>query len=209
MRALVEQGKVDIEQADSKSKTALMIACEKGNLDIVKFLLSKNASMLDMKKQKKNALIRATINGHIHVVSYLLKFGVHPDLPDSSGNTPVHYAAGYGWTHVLKFLIETGKASPDLKNDWNSTPAMIAMLKGHFSSLEYLLSRKDVSSSLVDSEGRSVVSQLCMNFNLESLSQIEYITSKTKVDFASVDGNGWNAMHHLVGCKLKKVIRDT
>lgn len=83
-----------------------MIACEKGNLEIVKYLLSKNASMLDLKKQKKNALIRATLNGHIHVVSYLLKFGIQPDLSDSSGNTSVHYAAAYGWTHILKFLIE-------------------------------------------------------------------------------------------------------
>lgn len=103
---LVEEGKSDIEQADSNSKTPLMIACERGNLDIVKYLLSKQASMLDLKKQKKNALIRATMNGHIHIVSYLLKFGIHPDLSDSSGNTAVHYAAGYGWTHILKFLIE-------------------------------------------------------------------------------------------------------
>jgi len=69
----------------------------------------------------------------------------------------VHYAAGYGWTHILKYLIEEGGASPDIKNDWNSTPAMIAMLKGHFRNLEYLLNRKDVESSLVDSDGRSVV----------------------------------------------------
>jgi len=135
-------------------------------------LLSKGASVHDLKKQKKNALIRATINGHIHIVSYLLKFGIHPDLPDSSGNTPVHYAAGYGWTHVLKFLIEEGKAKPDLKNDWNSSPAMIALLKGHFGSLEYLLQRKDVNSTLEDAEGRNVVSQLCMNFNMETLIQI-------------------------------------
>ena len=69
----------------------------------------------------------------------------------------MHYAAGYGWTHILKYLIEEGGASPDIKNDWNSTPAMIAMLKGHFGNLEYLLNRKDVESSLVDSDGRSVV----------------------------------------------------
>jgi ankyrin repeat protein len=103
-------------------------------------------------------LIKATINGHIHVVSHLLKHGIHPDLSDSSGNTAVHYAAGYGWTHILKYLIEEGKAKPDLKNEWNSSPTMIAMLKGHFGSLEYLLSRKDVESTLVDSEGRSVIS---------------------------------------------------
>jgi len=169
VKAIVEEGKADVNTPDTKSRTPLMIACETGNLEIIKYLVSKGASVHDLKKQKKNALIKATMNGHIHIVSFLLKHGIHPDLPDSSGNTAVHYAAGYGWTHILKFLIEEGKAHPDLKNDWNSSPAMVAMLKGHFGNLEYLLSLKNVESSLVDSEGRSVVSQLCMNFNKETL----------------------------------------
>lgn len=121
-------------------------------------MLSKGAEVHEPKKQKKNALIKATMNGHIHIVSHLLKHGINPDCADSSGNTAVHYAAGYGWNHILKYLIEVGGAHPDLKNDWNSSPAMIAMLKGHFGCLEYLLSLKNVESSLVDSEGRSVVS---------------------------------------------------
>lgn len=54
-----------------------------------------------------------------------------------------------------------------------------------------------MNSNLVDSEGRSVISQLCMNFNMDTLSQIEYISKKTTVDYASLDGNGWSAMHHL------------
>lgn len=40
VKALVEDGKSDIEAADSSSKTPLMIACENGNLEIVKYLLS-------------------------------------------------------------------------------------------------------------------------------------------------------------------------
>ena len=80
VRALVEAGHSNIEAADSNSMTPLMIACEIGDLEIVKYLLSKGASVHDLKKQKKNALIRATMNGHIHVVSHLLKFGIHPDL---------------------------------------------------------------------------------------------------------------------------------
>lgn len=161
VKALVEGAKdtIDLEVRTTDGKSPLSIACCQGYYDIAEYLLSKGVQVYETKKQKKNPLIWAAQNGHIHIVSLLLRHGIHPDLPDSSGNTAAHYAAGYGWLNVLKFLIENG-AHPDLKNDWNSTPAMIAMLKNHFGCLDYLMEIEGVDKSMVDNEGRSVISQL-------------------------------------------------
>jgi ankyrin repeat protein len=147
-------------------------------------------------------LIWAAQNGHVNIVSLLLRHGIHPDTPDSSGNTAAHYAAGYGWSNVLKFLVDNG-AHPDLKNDWNSTPAMIAMLKNHFGCLDYLMGLKEVDKSMVDNEGRSVISQLCMGFNKDTINQIKYMDKFKSIDYTLKDGNGWTCMHFLASNQMQ------
>jgi len=57
------------------------------------------------------------MNGHTHIASYLLNLGVSVDDADSSGNTALHYAVGYGWYFSTKILLEAG-ADPSVANDW-------------------------------------------------------------------------------------------
>ena len=59
----------------------------------------------------------AVENGFAHVASYLLSLGANPNQADTSGNTAVHYAAGYGWYFCLKVLLDAG-ADANTPNDW-------------------------------------------------------------------------------------------
>ncbi len=68
-------------------------------------------------KQKRTAFMHAVMSGHAHVVSFFLNMGSNPNHADASGNTCVHYAAGYGWYHVLKLLLQA-RANPNASNDW-------------------------------------------------------------------------------------------
>lgn len=68
-------------------------------------------------KWNKTALMYAVKNGHSAVAAYLLRIGVNPCSVDTSGNTPIHYAAAYGWLHCLKMLIKAG-ADPNAANQW-------------------------------------------------------------------------------------------
>ena len=66
---------------NTKKWTPLMTASANGHLDCVKVLIEKGkCDPLLKNKQGKHALIYAIINGHIDIVSYLLRIGVHPDL---------------------------------------------------------------------------------------------------------------------------------
>lgn len=204
VKALIENAgeDIDIEVRNKDGLSPIAIACSKGYYEIAEFLLEKGAKVHETKKKKKNPLIWAAQNGHIHIVSLLLRHGIHPDVPDSSGNTATHYAAGYGWLNVLKFLVENG-AHPDLKNDWNSTPAMIAMLKNHFGCLDFLMELDNVDKSMVDNEGRSVISQLCMSFTNDTLEQIKYMDKFEHLDYTLKDANGWTCMHFLVSNQVE------
>ena len=68
--------------------------------------------------QGKSPLIYAIINGHLHVVSHLLRFGVSPNYKDMSENSALHYACAYGWLHIVKYLIEVAGADPNCVNEW-------------------------------------------------------------------------------------------
>lgn len=74
------------------------------------------ASIEARDKLQRTALIHAAMNGHLTVMSYLLHKGADPNVADSSSNTAIHYAAGYGWHHCVKLLLDSN-ANPDVYND--------------------------------------------------------------------------------------------
>lgn len=69
------------------------------------------------------------MNGHSQIVAYLLNIGVNPDAADSSDNTPLHYAAAYGWFYCVKLLLEAG-ANPSTSNNWKVM--VVILLVGKF-----------------------------------------------------------------------------
>lgn len=75
-------------------------------MEIVKYLFEKGANIHGTDKAHKSPMIRACINGHIHIVAYCLRIGVNPNFKDHSENTALHYACAYGWRNIVKLLIE-------------------------------------------------------------------------------------------------------
>jgi len=50
----------------------------------------------------------AARNGNVKIATLLLHKGWSYTDPDSSGNTPLHYAAAYGWPQLISILINAG-----------------------------------------------------------------------------------------------------
>ncbi len=65
----------------------------------------------------RTAVIHAAMNGNTNVLSYLLNIGCNPNLCDNSGNSPIMYAAAYGWYFCVESLLGAG-ADVNLGNDW-------------------------------------------------------------------------------------------
>lgn len=78
-----------------ENNSAAKLAARNGHLDIVAKLLE---STSNQSEKKMSALHLATQNDMLDVVEDLLKHpDISPDVQDSEGLTPLHWAAGKGW----------------------------------------------------------------------------------------------------------------
>ncbi len=51
-----------------------------------------------------------------------------------SGNTPLHFAAAYGWPKLVQLLLHFGD-DVNVKNSWQTSPLSIAVVVVSFCSL--------------------------------------------------------------------------
>lgn len=96
VKLMVEKGGIDADSPGPKRMTPLHIAASRGYFELVEYLLSKGAKVTVKDKFKRSAVIHATANGHLKILSLILKNGGPFNDADSSNNYPVHYAAAYG-----------------------------------------------------------------------------------------------------------------
>ena len=75
------------------------------------------------------------------VVHYLLsRFDTAVSIKGSQGMTPLHHACGYGWTGIVKYLIEEKRCDPQCCQDDGLTPLHFACDEKQVEVVEYLLS---------------------------------------------------------------------
>lgn len=119
--------------------SALHLAACKGNYNLALFLMDEFGAKVTAKdKFKRSPLTMAVRNGHARLASLLLQRGADWNHPDSSNNTPLHYAAGAGFIECIDVLIRHG-AKVNADNIWKCKPITIAMLMNHSGTVKRLL----------------------------------------------------------------------
>ena len=107
----------DPNMKQSKSElTFISIACSQGDINFVRYLLSKGAKP-SLKSDEGTPIHSAALNGYVEIVKLLLDKGAKVEETDKGGHTPLHFAAREGKIDVVKLLLEHG-ANPDQKNKW-------------------------------------------------------------------------------------------
>eukprot|EP01134_Creolimax_fragrantissima_P000569 CFRG0569T1 len=137
--------------------TPLMLAAARGDVDVIDVLVAGGATLTVRDKLERTCLMFAAKNGHAHVLAYLLRKGVDPDALDSSDNSALHYATAYGWVGCVRLLINEGKALPDVRNNWMTTPLALALKKNRLACASILLQlTENVDVNIRDKEGTSL-----------------------------------------------------
>lgn len=93
-------------------------------------------------KLRNEALRKAAIKGNLRRVQRLLGEGAEVDYKDVNGLTPLYFAAGHGFTDIVRLLLERG-ADPDVGRETGLGPPLVqAAYHGYMETLKALLEHK-------------------------------------------------------------------
>ena len=103
-----------------------------GNLACVRMFLEQQGADKDKgdSRDGDTPLRMASINGHLHVVQYLVELHASLDKANNDGYTPLSVAVYFGHLDVVRYLLEQG-ADRDLADKEGWTPLHLASRWGH------------------------------------------------------------------------------
>jgi ankyrin repeat protein len=163
VRALLEAG-ANVDLAGADGQTPLMVLARGGNVEAARLMLEHGADVEVREAwREQTALIWAAAQAQPNMVALLLEHGADPNArsrPNDwqrqvsaerrrlyrphGGMTALMYAAREGCVECAKALVEAG-ADPDLGDNRNVVPLIVAIDNFHFDLADYLL---DAGASL-------------------------------------------------------------
>lgn len=109
---LLSDKRTQVEIRNTLDESALMLASLKGNLDLCKALIVRDA---DVNKPGWTPLHYAATGGHVDVLQLLIDHHAYIDAASPNGSTPLMMAAMYGTDDAVRLLLSAG-ADSTLKN---------------------------------------------------------------------------------------------
>ncbi len=102
------QAGFDLNTADEKGYTGLILAAYNGHTDTVAQLLAAGADACAEDKRGNTALMGAIFKGELRIAKRLLATECNPDQRNAAGQTPAMYAALFQREALLEALRERG-----------------------------------------------------------------------------------------------------
>lgn len=137
-KLLLENGAGINTHSSEFKESALTLACYKGHVDMVFFLLEQGADQEHKTDEMHTALMEASMDGHVEVARLLLDHGAQVNMPADSFESPLTLAACGSHVELAELLIEHG-ANLEEVNDEGYTPLMEAGREGYLPMVALLI----------------------------------------------------------------------
>ncbi|XP_055644880.1 serine/threonine-protein phosphatase 6 regulatory ankyrin repeat subunit B isoform X8 [Toxorhynchites rutilus septentrionalis] len=133
----------DVQKAMNRQSsvgwTPLLIACNRGHMDLVNTLLSNHARVDVFDNEGRSALHLAAEHGYLQVCDALITNKAFINSKSRVGRTALHLAAMNGYTELVKFLIRDHNAVVDILTLRKQTPLHLAAASGQMNVCKLLL----------------------------------------------------------------------
>jgi ankyrin repeat protein len=159
----------DPNARNEEGLTALMLAANLGNLEMVQALIESGAEVNAADERGLTALFHGCYNaeqdrGYPEVVRALIDAGADVETRIVFGVRPLMYAAGYGEAGVVEVLLEGG-ADPLARNEGGRTALMMVKDKDYV----------DVINLLHEAESKAGGEQSCGSRNAPDMNVITFL----------------------------------
>ncbi len=137
----------------------------------------------------------AAINGHTHIVKYLVEScGCDPMRVSTheGGNSMAHFAARSGRIETLRYVCGTLGVNPDTTNGADQTPMHSAAVSGSVACVKYLADECGLDGNAKDHKGHTPAMYAAMGGYLGLL---EVFANEYGYDMRAVDVDGGNVLH--------------
>jgi uncharacterized protein len=136
------------------------------------------------------SLFTAAAQNQTEAVQRMLRRGDNPNGLDTSGHSPLGYAALYGNTEMAKALLASG-ARPDFRDQFGNTALHWAATNGQTEVLRVLLDAK----APIDVPNKQGVTPLMMAADGNKVESVRVLLAAgadpAKADFSGRDAVGW------------------
>lgn len=129
------------------------------------------------------------------VIDLLLKAGADPDIQDTEGKTPMHYAAEYGCSESIDILILDNRANPNIADEQGNIPLHYAIANGDTHSAESLVKASTTNVNVIHQEtGESPIFD-AVEAERDSGRIAELMITDEKVDLNIKNAKGMGVLH--------------
>ena len=155
---------IDVIEVSGKEKvSALHLAVESGNKDLVTLLVSKEAHVNAITHEGRTPLHLAASNGNEYIARVLVEGHAHLEALDMSKQTALHIAAFQGHEGVLRVLLESG-ALHQVTTQTGDTALHLASSKCQFAAAQILLEYK-ANVNALNREGQAALHLAALHVN--------------------------------------------
>ncbi|KAL8561546.1 hypothetical protein ACOMHN_024782 [Nucella lapillus] len=189
VHGLLESGNINLEERDETGRTFLMVASEKGELNIVRELLGAAVDPNAVDNESWSALLCACKEGYLEIAIELLEHGAELEHKDMCGWTPLMWASYKGRIMVVQELLDRG-ALVSSKADHHMTALAWAAGRGHTEIVQMLIT-KGAKVNTADKYGTTPLIWACRKGYIE-------IVDSLLAEGATVDASGMNSWTPLL-----------
>ncbi|XP_071095492.1 putative ankyrin repeat protein RF_0381 [Haliotis cracherodii] len=170
-----------------ENNNILLMACEGGNVDIVKYLLKQNIVDINSKNEEElTPAMEAARRGHKEVFDLLISEGADLTHVNEDDDNILHLACYGGNVDIVKYVLQQNIIDINSEDVGGLTPAWIAISQGHGDML-YLLVREGANLIQGNHDYSNFLHAACSSKQTEIA---KYLITKTTVDINSENRDG-------------------
>ena len=151
LKYLVESHQLDLCAVNDNGMAPIHIACSKGKLDSVQYIIEHSPSLLELPENVhgRTPFLISVIYNQLKVVQYLISKNCNLSASDGEGYKSAHLLAMNGSLNTLKYLVDNNYCDINATDHQERTPLHVAILANQFEIIEYILN-KSIPSVTVD-----------------------------------------------------------
>ena len=169
LQKIIEQGVINVNVVNRQYETALLLACESTQTNIVNLLLRKGVDP-NISDIQGSTSLHAAVHGCCanETLQDIINHKVQLDYQDNDGKTALLLSSSYRQQESLKFLLEAG-SNPNIVDNDGDTCLHAAVKGGCSKTIIYAIIDHDAHVNATNKDNQTALAIACVKKNVNAI----------------------------------------